>query len=150
MTEEIREKVLSMDVPQRLKDLCVRNDFRVQSTRTEIKPHNTDIWQLSATDIQSEVHLGGVHIRAQDLYCTVSKRSSSYYYLLDYQLPDTERVILYEDGEHIYITIGDLEPLKTIWNVQMNSFALVRFMIETLCDLSMPLDLLEEHFASES
>tara|TARA_B100000683_G_C12375940_1_gene509162 strand:- start:143 stop:595 length:453 start_codon:yes stop_codon:yes gene_type:complete len=150
MTEEIRNKIVSMDVPQRLKDLCVRDDFLVQSTRADIKPRNSSIWQIEATDIQVEVYLGGVHIRAQDLYSTISKQSSSYYYLLDYQIPKSERVILYEDCEHLDITVGDLEPLKSIWNIQMDSFALVRIIIETLCDLSIPLELLEEHFASES
>ena len=150
MTEEVRQKVLSMDVPQGLKDLCMREDFQVQSTQQSIKPRNSAIWQLEATDIQVEVHLGGVHIRAQDLYCTVSKRHSSFYYLLEYQVSGGAWETVYEDGEHIHITMGDLESLKAAWNIQMESFALVQFIMKTLCDLSMPLDLLGEHFESQS
>lgn len=62
MTEEVRQKILSMDVPQKIKDLCMREDFQVQSTQQSIKPRNSAIWQLEATDTQVEVHLGGVHI----------------------------------------------------------------------------------------
>ena len=150
MTEKIRTKILSMDVPQRIKDLCMREDFQIQSTQKSISPRNSDIWQLSATDTQVDVHLGGVHIRAQDLYCTVSKHSSTYYYLLEYQVSGGEWETVYEDCEHIDITMGDLESLKAAWNIQMESFALVQLIIETLCDLSMPLSMLEEHFVSES
>ena len=150
MTEEIRQKILSMDVPQRIKDLCIREDFQVQSTYKCISPRNSDIWQLEATDTQVEVHLGGVHIRAQDLYSTVSKRHSSYYYLFAYQVPESEWNTVYEDCEHIDISMGSVEALKDAWSVQMDSFALVQFIIETLCGLSFPLDLLEEHFTLES
>ena len=150
MTEETRQKVLSMDVPQKLKDLCMREDFQVQSTQQSIKPRNSDIWQLEATDTQVEVILGGVHIRAQDLYSSVSKRSSSFYYLLEYQVSGGEWETVYEDGEHIGITMGDLESLKAAWNIQMESFALVQFIMKTLCDLSIPLELLGVHFESES
>ena len=150
MTEEIRTKVLSMDVPQKLKDLCMCEDFQVQSKQQYIKPRNSAIWQLSATDTQVDVHMGGVHIRAQDLYCTVSKRHSSFYYLLEYQVSGGEWETVYEDGEHIDITMGDLESLKAAWNIQIESFSLVQFIMKTLCDLSIPLELLEEHFESES
>ena len=150
MTEEVRQKILSMDVPQRLKDLCMREDFQVQSTQQSIKPRNSAIWQLEATDTQVEVILGGVHIRAQDLYSSVSKRSSSFYYLLEYQVSGGEWETVYEDGEHIHITMGDLESLKAAWNIQMESFALVQFIMKTLCDLSIPLELLGVHFESES
>ena len=150
MTEEVRQKILSMDVPQRLKDLCMREDFQVQSTQQSIKPRNSAIWQLEATDTQVEVILGGVHIRAQDLYSSVSKRSSSFYYLLEYQVSGGEWETVYEDGEHIGITMGDLESLKAAWNIQMESFALVQFIMKTLCDLSIPLELLGVHFESES
>ena len=150
MTEEVRQKILSMDVPQRLKDLCMREDFQVQSTQQSIKPRNSAIWQLEATDTQVEVILGGVHIRAQDLYSSVSKRSSSFYYLLEYQVSGGEWETVYEDGEHIHITMGDLESLKAAWNIQMESFALVQFIMKTLCDLSIPLELLGVHFESQS
>lgn len=80
----------------------------------------------------------------------MSKRHSSFYYLLEYQVLEGEWETVYEDGEHIDITMGDLESLKAAWKIQMESFALVQLIIETLCDLSMPLDLLGEHFESQS
>lgn len=150
MIEEIRTKILSMEVPQSLKDLCMREDFQVHSTKKSISPRNSNIWQLSATDILVEVHLGGVHIRAQDLYSSVSKRYSSFYYLFEYQVPESEWETVYEDCEHIDLSMGSVEALKEAWSVEMDSFALVQFVIETLCNLSFPLDLLEEHFTLES
>ena len=150
MTEESRQKILSMDVPQRIKDLCMREDFQVQSTYKCISPRNSNIWQLEATDTQVEVYLGGVHIRAQDLYSTVSKRYSSFYCLLEYQVSGGEWETVYEDCEHIGVTMGDLESLKAAWKIQMDSFALVQLIVGTICDMSMPLGLLEEHFLSES
>ena len=72
MTEEVRQKVLSMDVPQGLKDLCMCEDFQVQSTQQSIKPRNSAIWQLEATDIQVEVHLEArnqVYLLHKRSYC---------------------------------------------------------------------------------
>jgi hypothetical protein len=72
MTEEVRNKILSMDVPQKLKELCARKAFRVHRTKTELKPRNSNLLYLDATEVLVDIDLGGIYIRAQDLYCTVS------------------------------------------------------------------------------
>jgi len=64
-----------------------------------------------------EADLGGVYIRVQDLYSSVRKHHSSFYYLLEYQVPENEWETVYEDCEHIDISMGSVEALKEAWSV---------------------------------
>ena len=148
MTEEVRNKILSMDVPQKLKELCTRKAFRVISTTTELKPRNSNLLYLDATEVRVDVEIGGIYIRAQDLYCTVSKRNSSFYYCFEFKIGENDWELLYEDSDRLGPAFGDVESLKKSLGVVMDSYALSEFIIHTLCGISISLELLEEHFFS--
>lgn len=148
MTEEVRNKVQSMNVPQRLKDLCAHKNFRVRNTTTNIQPRNPNLLYLDATEVRVDAEIGGIYIRAQDLYCTVSKRNSSFYYCFEFKIGDNDWEILYEDSERLGAVVGDVESLKRSLGVFMDSYALSEFIIHTLCGISISLELLEKHFLS--
>ena len=149
MNTDILKQILSGDGPEELKALCKQDGFSVNRIKKVLQPKNRDDLYLEATENIANVHVGGIDIRAQDLYVTSSNDYGSWYYCFEYKIGDANWMLLYEDSDQNGSQIGDIEPCKKSWELEISSFVLYRFIIHTLCNMKIDLFVLEEHFANK-
>ena len=149
MSKEILQQILLGDEPDELKALCKKDGFYVGRSTRVLQPKYRDDLYLEATENIANVHVGGIDIRAQDLYVTSSNDYGSWYYCFEYKIGDSDWKVLYEDNDQNGSQIGDIEPCKQFWGIEIHSFVLYRFIMHTLCNMKIDLFVLEEHFAYE-
>ena len=150
MTKEILKRILLADVADSLKMLCKQESFYVDRSIKVLKPRYRDDLYLDATENIANVSLGGIDIRAQDLYITGSNDYGSWYYCFEYKIGDSPWVLLYEGNDQKGCQIGDVDSYKKALGIEIGSFELCKFIIHTLCNMKIELSLLEEHFAERS
>ena len=112
-----------------------------------MKPRYRNDLYLDATENIAHVSLGGIEIRAQDLYITGSNDYGSWYCCFEYKIGDSPWALLYEDNDQKGSQIGDIDSCKRALGIEIDSYELCTFIIHTLCNMKIELSLLEEHFA---